>query len=103
MLTIGNKKLNQKGMTLIELVIAMMILSIVTLGLISMMTRTIIVMYDFGDTTEQVLNSQETIEVISGQVVTTPNASETFNFNGIVVDVNGEEVSDGEIEIFIPQ
>lgn len=103
MLKIGNKIINQKGMTLIEAMIALIILSIISLGMLSMMSATIVVLKNNGNRTENLLESQEVIENIMVQEVTTPNGTSNFNFSGITIDVVGEEITDGEITIFIPQ
>ncbi len=100
---IGNKKLNQKGLTLIEVMITLVVLSIISLGLIAMMTNSLIVMYKYGETTEETLTSQENIEVQLGQEVTNPTDAETFTFNGVTVTISGKEVTDGKIKVFIPE
>jgi Tfp pilus assembly protein PilV len=90
-------------MTLIEAMIALIILSIISLGMISMMTATISVLHNNGNRTERLLDSQEVIEEAMDQEVSTPNATTSFNFNGTTISVVGEEITDGEITIFIPQ
>jgi prepilin-type N-terminal cleavage/methylation domain-containing protein len=108
--------MNEKGMTLIEVIIAMAILTVIALGLITFLSSTYIGIIRAGDNTEASFDSQEYIELLladpSSQVSNVSEGTSCYTVTGFDLDfglgagnevtVDGEVCSNGEFEVFIP-
>jgi prepilin-type N-terminal cleavage/methylation domain-containing protein len=109
--------LNDKGMTLIEIIIAMALLSFIAIAVLSLLSSTFIGILNFGENTEEVFISQDYVESVlrydydptvgnnpAGSVCQNfTTTSVTFTFGGQNVSVIGEECSNEDIEVFIPR
>ena len=98
----------KKGMTLIEIIIAMAILSIFSLAILSVFSYAVVGIYHFGDDTVSVFDSQENMEAkvaVKPRVQT--GASIIFDVhidgNDYQLNVDGENFSDGELDMFLPE
>lgn len=96
--------MSKEGMTLIEIIIAMALLAIISVGLISVMSTTIIGIHKFGNETVDVFTDQDSIEDdIVDSAATGTSGSITFQFDsGDTITINGETIEQNELEIFKP-
>ena len=99
----------KKGMTLIEIIIAMAILSIFTLAILSVFSYTVVGIFHFGDDTVSVFDSQENMEAIVADDPSLRLDNESITFSVDIESVNydlivdGENFSDGELDMFLPK
>lgn len=72
--------MDNKGFTLIEVIISVAILGIITLMTLSLFSTTFLNIVRFGDVTEVVVENQETIEhLLSDETYVTPVPGQTVN------------------------
>ena len=99
----------KKGMTLIEIIIAMAILSIFSLAILSVFSYTVVGIYHFGDDTVSIFDSQENMEAIVADDPSLRLDDENITFTVDIESVNydlivdGENFSDGELDMFLPK
>ena len=99
----------KKGMTLIEIIIAMAILSIFSLAILSVFSYSVVGIYHFGDDTVSVFDSQENMEEIVADDPSLRLSGDSITFSvDIATDhydltVDGENFSDGELDMFLPK
>ncbi|MBN2259622.1 MAG: prepilin-type N-terminal cleavage/methylation domain-containing protein [Clostridiales bacterium] len=96
--------MNKKGMTLIEVIIALAILGILSVIVLSFFSVSLLGIFRFGDFTEKVFIDQELLELdISNDVSGNP-ATIQFSFEGedSPISIDGEEVIEGGLEVFLP-
>ena len=94
----------KKGMTLIEVIIAMAILSIISLGVLSALSFSLQGIFGFGDTTVGVFDSQVVME---DDVSDDPNGrlvDETITLSvEYDLDVHGDSYTHGKLDMFLPK
>ena len=79
-LYIGSRDMDNKGFTLIEVIISVAILGIITLMTLSLFSTTFLNIVRFGDLTEVVVENQETIEhFLSDETYVAPVPGQTVN------------------------
>jgi prepilin-type N-terminal cleavage/methylation domain-containing protein len=101
--------MNEKGMTLIEIIISLALLSFIAIALISFLTQAFVRITDFGDNTNDVFISQRDVEdMLAEGTCSNVDTQIGFTFTDpggggdITVNVDGEVCNDGELQIFIP-
>lgn len=97
---------NNKGMTLIEVIIAMAVLSIVVLIMLTVYSSVMTVMGGSRQQTDANYQDQAQVEATIAGGTSTTSSALTFTFTGggstVDVTVDGEIVNEGEITVFIP-
>ncbi len=99
----------KKGMTLIEVIIAMAILSTITLAVLSALSFSIIGIFGLGDTTVGVFDSQIIMENdvsdnpadrLEDETITLSLEIDSVHYD---LDVHGDSYKHGELDMFLPK
>ena len=100
------KKNNHKGMTLIEIIIAMAVLTIIALIMLAVYTSVATIVGNSRRQTIDNYSDQATVEEAIAEGVDSGTAEIQFVFtdgtDNVTVTINGQVINEGEIDIFIP-
>lgn len=96
-------KNNDKGMTLIEVMVSIAILGILAVAFLPMFSTGIRFLVMNGKKIEEMYENQEAIEQKVAQGAAVDTTKMTIVFPGKTIEVNGENIADGSFNLFIPK
>jgi len=91
-------------MTLIEIIVAMALISIVSIIVLTLFSSALIGIIKIGDESIETFTNQESIEDTFSQPRTESKDSLIIKFSGdVIITIKGEYKEVGDIEIFLPK
>ena len=96
------KKKNNKGFTLIEIIVSLMIIGLLAVIFLPVFTMTVKSIFNAGRKNDATFQSQNEAEEKIGENVVTVNTQLDIVFDNITLVIDGEDVTNGELEYFLP-